>query len=146
MSADLTEDQEELLKAAIEFGRASLRQDAEMIDADRDSEFDAEGWKNAPNSDFSGCLFQPTLAAWRRFARGFAVMEGLGYATRDQGLLFSGTLISGRIRFRSLCTATKDKSVSIFLYYPVASGLAPMPPPKQAGSDILCHAHSCRMA
>lgn len=90
MSADLTEDQEELLKAAIEFGRASLRQDAEMIDADRDSEFDAEGWKKC--AEF-GLFRMPVPADFGGLGEGLpevlAVMEGLGYATRDQGLLFS---------------------------------------------------------
>ena len=90
MSADLTEDQEELLKAAIGFGRASLRQDAEMIDADRDSEFDAEGWKKC--AEF-GAFRMPVPADFGGLGEGLpevlAVMEGLGYATRDQGLLFS---------------------------------------------------------
>lgn len=90
MSADLTNEQEELLQAAIEFGRASLRQDSEMIRADRDAEFDAEGWKKC--AEF-GLFRMPVPAEFGGLGQGLpevlAVMEGLGYATRDQGLLFS---------------------------------------------------------
>jgi hypothetical protein len=45
MSVDLSNEQQELLQAAIEFDRASLRRDAEMIRADRGAECGAEGWK-----------------------------------------------------------------------------------------------------
>lgn len=79
-----------MLRAAIEFGRASLRQDAEMIHADADSVFDAEGWKKC--AEF-GLLRMPVPAEFGGLGLGLpevlSVMEGLGYASSDQGLLFS---------------------------------------------------------
>jgi alkylation response protein AidB-like acyl-CoA dehydrogenase len=87
---DLTDAQEELQRAAIEFGRASLRQDADMIRADRDVKFDAEGWKKC--GDF-GLFRMPVPEEFAGLGLGLpevlAVMEGLGYASADQGLLFS---------------------------------------------------------
>jgi len=87
---DLTNDQEELLRAAIEFGRVSLRQDTDMIRADREVDFDAEGWKKC--GDF-GLFRMPVPEEFAGLGLGLpevlAVMEGLGYASADQGLLFS---------------------------------------------------------
>lgn len=90
MTADLTSDQEEMQRAAIEFARGSLRQDAEMIHADAESVFDAEGWKKC--ADF-GLLRMPVPGEFGglglELPEILAVMEGLGYASSDQGLLFS---------------------------------------------------------
>ncbi len=88
MNSDLTSEQEELRRAAVEFGRASLRGD--MVRRDRDEEFDAEGWKKCAAF---GLLRMPVPTEFGGLGLGLpevlAVMEGLGYATSDQGLLFS---------------------------------------------------------
>lgn len=90
MTLDLTNDQEELLRAAIKFGRASLRQEPDAVRADRDILFDTEGWRKC--GEF-GLFKMPVPEEYGGLGLGLpevlAVMEGLGYASADQGLLFS---------------------------------------------------------
>jgi alkylation response protein AidB-like acyl-CoA dehydrogenase len=87
-SLDLSEDQQKLQEAAIEFARTSLGGD--MVERDRAAHFDREAWRAC--ADF-GVLGMPVPKDYGGLALGLtdllAVMEGLGYGTRDQGLLFS---------------------------------------------------------
>ncbi len=88
MLFELTDDQISLQDKAIAFARAALSHD--MRAADRTGAFDRETWQRC--ADF-GVLGMPIPAAYGGLGLGLtellAVMEGLGYATRDQGLLFS---------------------------------------------------------
>ena len=88
MEFELTPQQLELQKAAIEFARTALGHN--MIDADRSESFSREAWKRC--AEF-GVLGMPIPARYGGLGHSLsdllAVMEGLGYGTRDQGLLFS---------------------------------------------------------
>jgi hypothetical protein len=88
VDSELTARQCELQDGAIAFARASF--DNGMIDRDRDETFDREGWKRC--ADF-GVLAMPVPEEYGGLGLGLsellAVMEGLGYGMRDQGLLFS---------------------------------------------------------
>jgi alkylation response protein AidB-like acyl-CoA dehydrogenase len=85
---ELTAEQQELQERAIAFARSALN--ADMIARDRDCLFDREAWRLC--ADF-GVLGMPIPAEYGGHGFGLsellAVMEGLGYGTRDQGLLFS---------------------------------------------------------
>ena len=85
---ELTPEQQRLQDAAIEFARASLG--GSRVRADRDETFDRDAW--AACARF-GVLGLPIPAQYGGLGLGLstllAVMEGLGYGTRDQGLLFS---------------------------------------------------------
>ena len=85
---DLSEDQEKLQDAAVEFARTSLGGD--MIARDREAHFDRDAWKRC--AEF-GVLGMPIPQEYGGLGLGLsellAVMEGLGRGTRDQGLLFS---------------------------------------------------------
>jgi alkylation response protein AidB-like acyl-CoA dehydrogenase len=88
MMRHLQPEQAELQKAAIDFARASLGRD--MIARDRDETFDRDAWMRC--AEF-GVLGLPIPKEYGGQGLGLtdllAVMEGLGYGTRDQGLLFS---------------------------------------------------------
>ncbi len=88
MHVDLTEDEQQLQKGAIEFARAALAGD--MVAQDREAHFDRAAWQRC--ADF-GVLGMPIPETYGGQGLGLsallAVMEGLGYGTRDQGLLFS---------------------------------------------------------
>ena len=88
MDIELTEDQARLQQAAIDFARAALGRD--LRERDRDEAFDREGWKAC--AEF-GVLGMPVPREFGGLGLGLtdliAVMEGLGYAGRDLGLLFS---------------------------------------------------------
>lgn len=88
MNFELTEEQQKLQQGAIEFARARLVDD--MIQRDRDEQFSREGWNHC--AEF-GVLGMPIPAEYGglglTLTELIAVMEGLGYASRDQGLLFS---------------------------------------------------------
>lgn len=88
MDFDLSPEQLELQKAAIEFARAELNDD--VIRRDREEAFSFDGWKSCARF---GALGLPVPAEYGGMGLGIseviAVMEGLGYGTRDQGLLFS---------------------------------------------------------
>ena len=88
MDVELTDERRQLQEAAIEFARSKLG--GSRIDADRDKVFDREGWLAC--AEF-GVLGMAIPKAYGGLGLGLgdllAVMEGLGYGTRDQGLLFS---------------------------------------------------------
>src|SRR5207247_1340579 len=78
----------QLQDAAYKFARQELNDD--VIPRDRDEVFSAEGWQKCARF---GALGLPIPAEYGGMGLGIteviAVMEGLGYGTRDQGLLFS---------------------------------------------------------
>jgi len=88
MDFSLTEDQQQLQDAVIEFARSELAHD--MVEADRTSSFSREAWQKC--ADF-GILGLPIPEAYggggSDLMMTMAVMEGLGYGCRDQGLIFS---------------------------------------------------------
>lgn len=88
MNFELSQEQINLQNAAIEFARNQMK--ADMIRRDRSEEFDREGWKRC--ADF-GLLAMPIPAEYGGLGHSLtdliAVMEALGYALTDQGLLFS---------------------------------------------------------
>jgi alkylation response protein AidB-like acyl-CoA dehydrogenase len=88
MELDLTEEQQRLQQGAIEFARAEL--DDNIIERDRDEIFSAGGWKKCAAFGVQGL---PIPSEYGGLGLGItdviAVMEGLGYGARDQGLLFS---------------------------------------------------------
>jgi len=85
---DLTDEQTKLQDAAVDFARAKLGRD--LIERDRDERFDRDGWRAC--AEF-GVLGMPVPAEYGGLGLGLtdliAVMEGLGYGTKDSGLLFS---------------------------------------------------------
>lgn len=85
---DLTPEQQEWQDAAIQFARSALQRD--MIQGDRDEIFDREGWTQCAKF---GVLGMPVPTEYGGLGLTLpdvlAVMEGLGYASRDQGLVFS---------------------------------------------------------
>lgn len=85
---ELSEEQLRLQEAAIDFAKDALSYD--MIERDRNEEFDREAWRKC--ADF-GVLSMPIPSEYGGLGLDLssllAVMEGLGSATRDQGLLFS---------------------------------------------------------
>ncbi len=85
---ELSEDQQQLQAGAIAFARAALTGGGP--DAEREGHFDHDGWKKC--AEF-GVLSMPIPETYGGQGLGLsellAVMEGLGYGTRDQGLLFS---------------------------------------------------------
>jgi len=87
MFTGISEEQQRLQDEAIRFAK-SLGGD--MVDADRRGRFDREGWRRC--AEF-GVLGMPIPVEYGGSALGIssliAIMEGLGYGTRDQGLLFS---------------------------------------------------------
>lgn len=88
MDFTLTDEQQELQQAAIDFARRELND--RVIERDHAHEFSAAGWKKC--ADF-GVLRLPIPEEFGGSGAGpvttIAVMEGLGYGCRDQGLLFS---------------------------------------------------------
>ena len=86
--AEFSEERAKLHEAAIAFARSSLTGD--MVERDRAAHFDRDAWKAC--AEF-GVLGMPIPAEHGGMGLGLtdllAVMEGLGEATRDQGLLFS---------------------------------------------------------
>ena len=88
MNFELDAHQEELQRGAIEFARTSLG--GSRIHADKDEVFDRAGWQACAKF---GVLGMAIPAQYGGLGLGLsallAVMEGLGYGTRDQGLLFS---------------------------------------------------------
>jgi alkylation response protein AidB-like acyl-CoA dehydrogenase len=85
---DLEPEHRELQRAAIEFARAELTVD--QIDADHHEKFNRAGWDACGRF---GVFGMPIPQEYGGLGLGLtallAVMEGLGYGTRDQGLLFS---------------------------------------------------------
>jgi alkylation response protein AidB-like acyl-CoA dehydrogenase len=85
---NLTTEQGNLQEAAMAFARESLASD--MVARDREEHFDRDAWCRC--AEF-GVLGMPIPKQYGGLGLGLsdllAVMEGLGYGTRDQGLLFS---------------------------------------------------------
>jgi L-prolyl-PCP dehydrogenase len=85
---DLDPELQRLQQSAIEFARASLG--GSRIEADRGEIFDRVGWEACGRFGVFGL---PIPEEYGGLGLGLtallAVMEGLGYATRDHGLLFS---------------------------------------------------------
>jgi alkylation response protein AidB-like acyl-CoA dehydrogenase len=85
---ELTTETTRLQEAAIEFARASLCGD--MIGRDRDQRYDRDLWRKC--AEF-GVLGMPVPELYGGLGLDLttllAVMEGLGYGAKDQGLLFS---------------------------------------------------------
>jgi len=88
MVLELSDDQLKLQKGAIEFARQRLGRN--IIDRDRSEIFDRDDWKAC--AEF-GVLGMPVPTAYGGLGLGLsdliAVMEGLGYGSRDAGILFS---------------------------------------------------------
>lgn len=88
MDFELTDDQRRLQDSAIEFARTALGRD--VRERDRHEVFDRDLWKQCARF---GVLGMPIPELYGGLGLGLtdliAVMEGLGYGTRDQGLLFS---------------------------------------------------------
>ena len=84
----LSDDLHELQQSAIAFARQALNHD--VIAADASETFNREAWRRC--AEF-GVLAMPVPKEHGGLGLGLsallAVMEGLGYGTRDQGLLFS---------------------------------------------------------
>ena len=87
-SPELLEEHQKLQDGAIEFAQSELGKD--IIRRDREEEFSREDWKKCANF---GVLGMPVPREYGGMGLGIteviAVMEGLGYGTSDQGLLFS---------------------------------------------------------
>jgi alkylation response protein AidB-like acyl-CoA dehydrogenase len=85
---DLPDELRTLQDSAIAFARQALASD--MVTADRAESFNRDGWQHCANF---GVLGMPVPKEHGGLGLGLsallAVMEGLGYGTRDQGLLFS---------------------------------------------------------
>jgi alkylation response protein AidB-like acyl-CoA dehydrogenase len=85
---DLSDDLQRLHDSAIAFARQAVNHD--MVAADGTEAFNLEAWRRC--ADF-GVLAMPVPKQYGGLGLGLssllAVMEGLGYGTRDQGLLFS---------------------------------------------------------
>jgi alkylation response protein AidB-like acyl-CoA dehydrogenase len=88
MDLELSEQQQQLQKSAIEFARAELNDD--VIRRDRDEVFSFDGWKKCAHF---GAMGLPVPSEYGGMDLGIteviAVMEGLGYGALDHGLLFS---------------------------------------------------------
>jgi alkylation response protein AidB-like acyl-CoA dehydrogenase len=85
---ELTEEQRKLQESAVEFARSAHVSD--KVAPDRHDHFDRVAWRQCANF---GVLGMPVPEEYGGLGLGLshllAVMEGLGYGTRDQGLLFS---------------------------------------------------------
>ncbi len=88
LTAELSEERQKLQDGAIEFARTEL--DKDLIRRDREEEFSREAWKKCAAF---GVLGLPVSPQYGGLGLGItdviAVMEGLGYGSGDQGLLFS---------------------------------------------------------
>jgi len=88
LTAELSEERQKLQDGAIEFARVEL--DKDLIRRDREEEFSREAWGKCAAF---GVLGLPVSPKYGGLGLGItdviAVMEGLGYGTGDQGLLFS---------------------------------------------------------
>jgi alkylation response protein AidB-like acyl-CoA dehydrogenase len=88
LAVELTPEQRLLQQSAIDFARTTLG--GSRVLADRSETFDREGWSACGRF---GVLGMPIPESYGGLGLGLsallAVMEGLGYGTRDQGLLFS---------------------------------------------------------
>jgi alkylation response protein AidB-like acyl-CoA dehydrogenase len=85
---ELTPDQRELQESAIAFARSGLNHD--VIAADAEERFSHTGWRLCADFGLQGMPIPEQYGGLGlALSSLLAVMEGLGYGTRDQGLLFS---------------------------------------------------------
>lgn len=88
MTFELTPEWQQLQDSAVAFARTTLG--GSRLQADRDELFDRAGWEACGRF---GVFGMPIPQQYGGLELGLtpllAVMEGLGYGTRDQGLLFS---------------------------------------------------------
>jgi len=88
LTPELSAERQTFQDGAVEFARAELGKD--MIRRDHDEEFSHEDWKKCAAF---GVLGMPVSTQYGGMGLGItdviAVMEGLGYGSSDQGLLFS---------------------------------------------------------
>lgn len=88
MNGDLSAEQQQLQASAIEFARTALG--GSRVAADRTETFDRDGWNACARFGVLGMAIPEQYGGLGLgLSALLAVMEGLGYATRDQGLLFS---------------------------------------------------------
>lgn len=88
MDFSLTDDQQQLQDAVIEFARRELAHD--MIEADRAGAFSRAAWEKCAAFGVLGLpIPEPYGGGGSDLLTTMAVMEGLGYGSRDQGLIFS---------------------------------------------------------
>ena len=88
MNGDLSAEQQQLQASAIEFARTALG--GSRVAADRTETFDRDGWNACARFGVLGMSIPEQYGGLGLgLSALLAVMEGLGYATRDQGLLFS---------------------------------------------------------
>src|SRR5579872_4798168 len=88
MDLELTEEQLQLQRGAVEFARSELNDD--IIERDRNEIFSSDGWKKCAHFGVLGLPVPPEYGGMGLgITEVIAVMEGLGYGARDQGLLFS---------------------------------------------------------
>jgi alkylation response protein AidB-like acyl-CoA dehydrogenase len=84
----LTEERQRLQDEATRFARKELGRD--MIEADREGVFDRKGWQRCAEFGVLGMPIPPEYGGTSlEISTLIAIMEGLGYGCRDQGLLFS---------------------------------------------------------
>ena len=88
MDFELSEEQKQLQESAIRFARSELNDD--IIRRDREEIFSHEGWKACARFGAQGLPVPDEYGGMGLgITEAIAVMEGLGYGSRDQGLLFS---------------------------------------------------------
>jgi hypothetical protein len=88
MDLELTEEQLQLQNSAAEFARSELNDD--IVQRDHDEVFSAQGWKKCATFGALGLAIPSEYGGiGLGITEVIAVMEGLGYGTHDQGLLFS---------------------------------------------------------
>jgi alkylation response protein AidB-like acyl-CoA dehydrogenase len=88
VNCDLSAEQQQLQASAIEFARTALG--GSRVAADRTETFDRDGWNACARFGVLGMAIPEQYGGLGLgLSALLAVMEGLGYATRDQGLLFS---------------------------------------------------------
>ena len=131
-------DHNELLFATIEFARSSLKCD--MISRDRDETFNAEGWAQCAHFGLFRMAVPPEYGGLGLgISEVITVMEGLGYASNDQGLLFS---INAHLWTNTLPILTFGTEQQKKKYLPkLASGEligANASTESSAGSDVFC--------
>ncbi len=88
MDCSLNQQQEELKDAVVKFAQAELNDN--MVQRDRASEFSHEGWKKCAEFGIHGMPISEEFGGGGLdLTTTIAVMEGLGYGCKDQGLIFS---------------------------------------------------------
>ena len=88
MEYSLSPEQEELKDAVIKFAQAELNDN--MVERDRAGTFSHEGWKKCAEFGIHGMPISEEFGGGGLdLTTTIAVMEGLGYGCKDQGLIFS---------------------------------------------------------